>query len=248
MPGVCQAVREYASGSRVFVTDYGPEGASIGVVNRAWSIQTSTPYGLRLVQGGVRQVFAANARPFGHGPGVSADDGDRFLAQLEAGGLLEVTGPEGILLERLDLGGLAPALAPLERCTRETATAAYVPPAATPPPAPPPGKAGTGRPLGQLPSLFSSADYPASAIRAGEEGAVGFRLDIGKDGRVAACTVTASSGSPALDSTTCRLITQRARFLPARDRQGWPTGDIASGKIVWRLPKPPPPLPPPPTP
>lgn len=245
MPGVCQAVREYTSESRVFVTDYGPEGASIGVVNRAWSMQTPTPYGLSLVQGGVRQVFAADARPFGHGSGMSADDGDRFLAQLEAGGTVEVTGPDGILLERLDLNGLALALAPLERCTRETSTAAYSPSVASPPPPPPAprGKVGPARPQGRLPSLFSSDDYPAAAVRAGEEGAVGFRLDIGRDGRIAACTVIASSGSAVLDSTTCRLIEMRARFEPARDHQGKPTGDSVSGQIVWRLPKPEPPPP-----
>ncbi|MEA3064668.1 MAG: periplasmic protein TonB [Sphingomonadales bacterium] len=86
-----------------------------------------------------------------------------------------------------------------------------------------------------LPSLFSDADYPAAAIRNHEQGPVGFRLDVGPDGRVAACSVVSSSGSQSLDSTTCRLLTERARFTPARDAKGRPTADTFTGRIIWRL-------------
>jgi protein TonB len=95
-----------------------------------------------------------------------------------------------------------------------------------------------------LPSLFSSDDYPAAALRAEQEGRVGFRLDIDRRGRVTACSITASSGSPALDSTTCRLLVVRARFEPARNRKGKAVADSFSGRIVWALPAeetPPPP-------
>jgi protein TonB len=98
-----------------------------------------------------------------------------------------------------------------------------------------------------LSELFSDEDYPVSAIRAGEQGAVGFRLEVGPDGGVAVCTVTISSGSPILDSTTCRLLRSRARFLPALDRKGRPTVDSHSGRIIWRLPEPEPESQPPPT-
>jgi protein TonB len=87
-----------------------------------------------------------------------------------------------------------------------------------------------------LVSLFSDEDYPASAVRSGESGATGFRLDVGANGRVSACTVTSSSGSSALDSTTCRLLKSRARFSPATDSTGGTTTDTVSGRIVWRLP------------
>lgn len=95
-----------------------------------------------------------------------------------------------------------------------------------------------------LASLFSSADYPAAAVRAGEAGTVAFRIEVGTNGRVTACTVIASSGSLALDSTTCRLIAIRARFQPARDRRGKPTRDSFTGRIIWSLPEPEP-VPPP---
>jgi protein TonB len=49
------------------------------------------------------------------------------------------------------------------------------------------------------------------------------------------CSVTSSSGSSALDAATCRLLTSRARFTPARDSSGNPTTDTVSARIVWRI-------------
>jgi protein TonB len=119
-----------------------------------------------------------------------------------------------------------------------TPTAPPAPPAppAAPPPPPPPRKVEPARAKANLPSLFSDEDYPASAVRAGEAGTTGFRLEIGANGRVTGCTVTASSGSSALDSTTCRLLKTRARFTPARDSSGNPTTDTYSSRIRWVLP------------
>lgn len=120
-----------------------------------------------------------------------------------------------------------------------TPTAAPAPPApapAPPPPPPPPKKVTPARAKANLGSLFSDEDYPASAVRSGESGATGFRLEVGANGRVTNCTVTASSGSSALDSTTCRLLRSRARFSPATDSSGGTTSDSVSGRIVWRLP------------
>ena len=91
------------------------------------------------------------------------------------------------------------------------------------------------RPGGSLASYFTVGDYPAEARRKREQGTVGFRIAIGPDGRVAACDVTASSGSASLDETTCRLVRQRVRFTPARDAQGRPTGDSKDLEVVWRL-------------
>src|SRR5688500_19922349 len=84
------------------------------------------------------------------------------------------------------------------------------PPAPPPPPRWPTGKYEPARARANLGSLVSSDDYPASALRAREEGVTGFRLEIGPNGRVSGCTITQSSGSAALDSATCRLLTSRA--------------------------------------
>lgn len=110
-------------------------------------------------------------------------------------------------------------------------------PVAPPPPPPPPRKVEPAKARANLPSLFSDDDYPSSALSREESGTTGFRLEIGANGRVTNCTVTSSSGSSALDSTTCRLLRSRARYTPARDSDGNATADSANGRITWRLPQ-----------
>jgi protein TonB len=83
----------------------------------------------------------------------------------------------------------------------------------------------------------TNADYPDAAIRAGESGVTGFRLDIGTDGRVTNCTITQSSGSSLLDNTACKLLMRRAKFSPATDTNGNPTTDTFSSRFRWVLPE-----------
>jgi len=100
--------------------------------------------------------------------------------------------------------------------------------------------ASPARAKANLASLFSDLDYPAAALAAREQGAVGFALDVGANGRVSGCTITQSSGSSELDSATCRLIQSRARFTPATDAGGATVPDKVRGRIVWVLPPAPP--------
>jgi periplasmic protein TonB len=111
------------------------------------------------------------------------------------------------------------------------------PPAPPPPPPAPPRTVEPARARANLASYVSDADYPASAIRAEEQGTTGFRLTVGPDGRVTNCAVTSSSGSGALDTATCRIMRSRARFTPARDDHGQPTTDSVSSRIRWVLPE-----------
>lgn len=97
----------------------------------------------------------------------------------------------------------------------------------------PPVRARSGA---NLASLFSDRDYPRDAVRNREQGPVAFRLTVGSDGRPTDCAVRVSSGSALLDSTTCRLLMERARFQPARDGDGKAVADAIDGRIVWRLP------------
>ena len=76
---------------------------------------------------------------------------------------------------------------------------------------------------------ISNDDYLASAKRDGESGIVHFRLLVGADGRVTNCTISRTSGSPALDNRTCRLM--RARFTPALDLSGNPVPDQVESSI-----------------
>ena len=79
-------------------------------------------------------------------------------------------------------------------------------------------------------------DYPASSLWEHQEGAVGFRLDVGPDGRTVGCAVTASSGHSMLDERTCSLLRRRARFYPALDAQGQPVAAEFNGRFAWKLP------------
>ncbi len=148
----------------------------------------------------------------------------------------------------LALIATAPAAATTPRPTREPLTSP--PPVSTPPPPPPverPGRVrGTTRgatpalranaqPSSPLQGLINIADYPPSALREREQGRPRFRLTIGPDGRVTGCVILVSSGSPALDSATCRIMRSRARFSPAVDGNGRPVEDHYWGEIAWRI-------------
>jgi TonB family protein len=108
-------------------------------------------------------------------------------------------------------------------------------------PAPPPAFAAVPVPAVRarinLASYFTADDYPAAALRAEAEGSVFFRLDIAPDGRVSACTVTASSGSAALDNAACRILRSRVRAIPARNAGGNAVADVISSSIRFILPE-----------
>lgn len=116
------------------------------------------------------------------------------------------------------------------------------------PPAPPQMPAPTSNPHTASPKYnpgqwVNQYDYPAAALRQGEEGQSRFRLTIDPSGLVTACTITESSGSATLDSTTCLLISRRARFWPATDATGAPIGGTYSSSIRWQIPSNPSPQP-----
>lgn len=113
---------------------------------------------------------------------------------------------------------------------------AVVPKADPPAPRIEPKRIEPARAKANLASYVSDEDYPSSAVRNEEQGTTRFRLTVGANGRVTECSVTSSSGSAALDATTCKLMRQRAKFTPAMDSSGSPTGDTVASAIRWVLP------------
>jgi protein TonB len=91
------------------------------------------------------------------------------------------------------------------------------------------------KPKGNPGGWVTESDYPSSARRAEEQGRVGFRLEIGPDGKPTSCAVTGSSGSGSLDSATCPLLMRRARFTPGKDDAGNPKGGVYSNSVRWQL-------------
>ncbi|HWT13829.1 MAG TPA: energy transducer TonB, partial [Allosphingosinicella sp.] len=87
------------------------------------------------------------------------------------------------------------------------------------------GGYGDGRGLSPprwLRGRIRDSDYPPGLGEAGIGGTVSVRYTVETDGRVSGCMVTRSSGSGALDRTTCRVIEERFRFDPSRDGRGRP--------------------------
>jgi len=86
-----------------------------------------------------------------------------------------------------------------------------------------------------LAALVSSGDYPAEALRRGEQGTVEFRMFIGSDGLPKDCTVFGTSGSVLLDQRTCWIMKRRAKFEPARDQSGNAIASLIVARIRWLL-------------
>ena len=106
------------------------------------------------------------------------------------------------------------------------------------PPLPPPPKiVAPAQQRADAQSYISAEDYPATAERLGEQGSVGFIVDIAVNGRVTGCSVTKSSGSSSLDAATCRIMRSRARFTPARDSNGNPAAWKLEQHVTWNLPE-----------
>jgi TonB family protein len=83
---------------------------------------------------------------------------------------------------------------------------------------------------------ISDADYPAEALRKGEQGLVRVSYDIAADGMAESCRVIQSSGSASLDEATCEMVTHRARYRPARDADGKPIRSHGIRSMRWQIP------------
>jgi protein TonB len=130
----------------------------------------------------------------------------------------------------------APIEAPVIQTVREAPPPVITPQAPPAPPPPPPAKITKAQSArGSLQSLISADDYPDSALRNEETGTVVVRLHIGTNGRVSGCDVVQSSGHTALDNATCRLLSSRARYTPAKLSDGQPTTDTDTARITWRI-------------
>jgi protein TonB len=82
---------------------------------------------------------------------------------------------------------------------------------------------------------ITNADYPKSATAARQGGSVTAHFTVGADGRPSKCRVVKSSGNADIDATTCRLIEQRFRYEPARNKSGHPISDVTGWQQTWWL-------------
>jgi protein TonB len=59
------------------------------------------------------------------------------------------------------------------------------------------------------------------------------RVTVGIDGRARDCVPVVSSGDRSIDARSCTLMAQRARYAPARDRDGHPAEALTILSWVW---------------
>jgi len=135
----------------------------------------------------------------------------------------------GDLSERFALSDMTPLLKIVDECVADLRRVFNVTDPATAEASPLQRRA-----KANLPSLFSSYDYPAVALQREQEGRVRFGLLINEDGRVADCSVTETSGYASLDAQVCAVLKIRARFQPALASGGMAAKDAVVGSISWR--------------
>jgi len=97
------------------------------------------------------------------------------------------------------------------------------------------GGSGGGSPAQWVSGGLQNSDYPRAALRERLQGRVSVRFTVLTNGRIGNCRITASSGSPLLDATTCRLLTKRLRFRPARDSAGRPFETELNSDYTWGI-------------
>ena len=95
----------------------------------------------------------------------------------------------------------------------------------------------SAKPIGNPGKWVTVDDYRSSWINRELTGTARFRLEVGAGGKVDTCTITASSGHPELDKATCALVSQRARFEPAKDNTGAKVSGSYSNSVRWELPE-----------
>lgn len=85
----------------------------------------------------------------------------------------------------------------------------------------------------QIKGHLSYDDLPQGLLQPGQEAGATVRYTVNPDGTVSGCRIDRSSGYAPLDATACRLIEQRFRFRPARDRAGNPIAVTLVEDHVW---------------
>jgi hypothetical protein len=85
-------------------------------------------------------------------------------------------------------------------------------------------------------SLFSSNDYPWDALRSGQTGLAHVVLMVDATGRLADCTLIATSGVALIDAQTCIILRKRGKFTPAIGSDGKPTRGVIHERVNWEMP------------
>jgi len=116
----------------------------------------------------------------------------------------------------LRTGSMRPAFAALRACTDELITHWGIDVARHKDQSIPP------KPVNSPARWATWQDYPSTMLANGKQGIVHFRLTVGEDGKPTACHIQQSTRPKDFDDAVCKAMMRRARFEPARDKDGKP--------------------------
>jgi len=213
-------------------------GAGIVVGNRNWVVPAGGRTRLTLQFDGspARSSIDAQNEVGSTHRGYSGDGDDGLLRRFADASAVRILTEDGRLLDYLELPALGPALDRLKQCSESLGPLMIAGPYpegvfASAPIPPYPRRASA-----DLSNIITDADYPPAALAARQEGNVHFIMEVDGTGKMR-CQVTASSGWPLLDTTTCGLLEARGRgkFTHALDAEGNPAADSRTGSYAWRI-------------
>lgn len=153
---------------------------------------------------------------------------DDFRDMLAASTELQLRHGEQIRA-RVPLDGVRGALSALRRCSSDVAREWGLDEAAL--------AALSRRPRSTNLLGLTPNDYPQAALRRATEGHVIARIAVDAEGHATDCATVASSGSPEIDATVCRVAMRRGRFEPALDAAGRPVAARTTFTAFFRLPE-----------
>lgn len=82
---------------------------------------------------------------------------------------------------------------------------------------------------------YKADDYPIQYIQAGRSFDISLRATVRPDGGLQGCAIEKSSGEKDFDKYNCALLLSRARFSPAKDRDGRPVLGIYRSRVTWMM-------------
>jgi hypothetical protein len=91
------------------------------------------------------------------------------------------------------------------------------------------------RPVGDPRQWLTDRDLRGLMLAASYSAAVIARLTIGIDGRAEECTLLEATAIERLQAIACRALKDRARYEPARDKDGKPIRSVAVHRAGWSV-------------
>lgn len=130
---------------------------------------------------------------------------------------------------RFETGSMAPPMAAMRTCLQNLVAhwgydAALAARLARPP-----------VPIGSPGDWLVSRDYPKEPLSRRVSGLVKFRLEVDEAGMATACHVLEQTNPPEFGRATCEKLQNRARFEPARDRDGKPARWFWISTVRWQV-------------